>query len=98
MEKLAERLESAADALNTVDRSLPAHAVPASVFGADDEGEPGRLGQALHQRWLAVLTARAHEAAAAATHLTELATDLRQTVKDYAETDDEAGRRLQRGK
>ena len=97
MEKLAERLESAADALNTVDRSLPAHAVPASVFGADDEGEPGRLGRALHERWLAVLTARSHEAAAAATHLTELAADLRQTAKDYTATDDEAARRIHRG-
>lgn len=97
MEELAERLESAADALSTVDRSLPAHAASPGAFAADDAGEPGRLGHALHERWVAVLTARSHEAAAVATHLTELAADLRQTAKEYAETDDQAGRRLHRG-
>ena len=58
MEKLAERLESAADALTTVDRSLAAHASTPGAFGAQDEGTPGRLGRDLHNRWLEVLAAR----------------------------------------
>ena len=60
MEKLAEHLESAADALTTVDRSLSAHAASPGAFGAGDEGTPGRLGRQLHERWLAVLAARSH--------------------------------------
>ena len=97
MEKLAERLESAADALTTVDRSLSAHAAPPGAFGADDEGAPGRLGRQLHDRWRQVLAARSQEAAAAAAHLTTLATDVRLTGKVYTETDDEVGRRIRRG-
>jgi len=97
MEELAERLESAADALTTVDRSLSAHASSPGAFGADDEGIPGRLGRQLHDRWLEVLAARSREAAAAAAHLTTIAADVRLTGKAYAETDDEAGRRIRRG-
>ena len=96
MERLAERLESAADALSTVDRSLSAHAASPGAFGADDEGAPGRLGRELHARWRAVLAARSQEAAAAAVRLTALATEVRHTAKAYAETDDEAGRRVRR--
>ncbi|MGW4940550.1 type VII secretion target [Actinoplanes sp. NPDC004185] len=96
MEKLAERLESAADALTTVDRSLSAHASSPGAFGADDEGVPGRLGRRLHDLWLEVLAARSEEAAAAAAHLTMLAADVRLTAKVYTETDDEAGRRIRR--
>jgi hypothetical protein len=97
MEKLAERLESAADALTTVDRSLSAHASSPGAFGADDEGTPGRLGRQLYDRWLAVLAARSHEAAAAAAHLCTLAADVRLTGHAYTETDDEVGRRIGRG-
>jgi hypothetical protein len=97
MEKLAERLESAADALTTVDRSLAAHASTPGAFAADDEGTPGRLGRQLHDRWLAVLAARSHEAAEAAAHLTKLAADVRETGEVYADTDDEVGRRMRRG-
>ncbi|GAA3937432.1 type VII secretion target [Actinoplanes auranticolor] len=97
MEKLADRLESAADALITVDRSLSAHAASPGAFGADDEGAPGRLGRQLHDRWLAVLAARSQEAAAAAAQLTTLAADVRLTAKAYTETDDEAARRIRRG-
>jgi hypothetical protein len=97
MEKLAERLESAADALTTVVHSLAAHASSPGAFGADDEGAPGRLGRQLHDRWLEVLAARSHEASAAAAHLTTLAADVRLTGRAYAETDDEVGRRIRRG-
>jgi hypothetical protein len=97
MEKLAERLESAADALTTVDRSLVAHASSPGAFGADDEGTPGRLGRQLYDRWLEVLAARSHEAAGAAAHLTTLAADVRVTGKAYAETDAEVGSRIRRG-
>ncbi|MEV4703635.1 type VII secretion target [Actinoplanes sp. NPDC049316] len=97
MEQLAERLESAADALTTVDRSLPAHAASSGAFGASDEGVPGRVGRQLHDRWAAVLAARAREAAEAAKDLTDLAADVRLTAKTYAETDDETARRVRRG-
>ncbi|MEU7904164.1 hypothetical protein [Actinoplanes sp. NPDC049118] len=97
MEKLAERLESLADALTTVDRSLPAYGSSPGAFGADDEGVPGRLGRLLHERWTAVLAARSREAADAAAGLTTLAADVRMVARSYAETDDEAGRRIRRG-
>jgi hypothetical protein len=96
MEKLAERLESAADALTTVDRSVPALIVPAGAFGADDVGVPGRLGQRLHQHWHAVLTARAREAADAAARLSEIARALRTTERGYAEADESVARRVAR--
>ena len=97
MDKLAEHLESAADALTTVDHSLPAHAASPGAFGADDEGAPGRLGGQLHDRWVQMLAARSREASAAAAQLTTLAADLRLTGKAYTETDDEVRRRIRRG-
>ncbi|PRY29446.1 type VII secretion target [Pseudosporangium ferrugineum] len=96
MERIAAGLESAADALTTVDRSLPAHLATPGAFGADDEGVPGRLGKRLHEHWRAVLGARSREAAETARHLTELAADVRLTANAYTETDDEAGRRVRR--
>ena len=97
MEPVAERLESAADALTTVDRSLSVHAAPPGAFGADDDGVPGRVGRQLHDRWAAVLAARAREAADTARRLTDLAVDVRLTAKAYTETDDETARRVRRG-
>ncbi|MFI7539711.1 hypothetical protein [Actinoplanes sp. NPDC049599] len=97
MDKLAERLESTADALTTVDHSLAAHASSPGAFGAQDEGIPGRLGRELHNRWLAVLAARSHEATAAAAHLSTLAADVRLAAKAYTETDTEVDRRIRRG-
>ena len=93
---LADRLESAADALTTVDRSLSAHAGSPGAFGADDEGAPGRLSRRLHDRWLDVLAARSAEAAEASAQLLRLATDTRLIAAAYAETDEEAGRRISR--
>ena len=97
MEKLAGGLESAADALTTVDSSLAAHRSAPGAFAAGDEGTPGRLGRQLHERWLAVLAARSQEAAEAAAHLTSLAADVRAIAEGYAETDDQVGRRIRRG-
>ncbi|MFI7602765.1 type VII secretion target [Actinoplanes sp. NPDC049681] len=97
MDQLATSLEAAADALTTVDRSLPAHAASPGAFGVDDEGVPGRIGKQLHDHWRAVLTARSREAAETARHLLDLAADVRMTAKTYAETDDETGRRVRRG-
>lgn len=97
MEELAERLEAAADALTTVERSWSAPACSPGAFGADDETTPGRLGRRLHDRWLAVVEARSREAAAVAARLTTIAADVRQTGRAYAETDDEVGRRIRRG-
>ena len=96
LEQLAERLDLAADTLTAVDRSVPGLVVPPGTFGAADAGVPGRLGRDLHTRWLTVLGARAREAADTATRLTDLAQSLRATSKDYADTDDEAARRVHR--
>ena len=96
MDKLAEQLESAADALTTVDRSVPALIVPAGAFGADDAGVPGRLGHRLHAHWQAVLTARAREAADASARLAEIARALRATERGYLEADESVARRVAR--
>jgi hypothetical protein len=96
MEQLSQHLHAAADALTTVDRSVPTLAVPAGAFAADDAGVPGRLGRKLHAHWSAVLTARAQEAADAATRLKSLAAALQETRHDYAETDEEVGNRIER--
>jgi uncharacterized protein YukE len=96
MEKLADQLDQAADALTTVDRAVPGLVVPAGAFGADDAGLPGRIGRRLHAHWHAVLTARAREAAAASAQLSEMARSVRTTERTYAETDDSAADRVRR--
>jgi len=96
MEQLADRLHVAADELAAADRSMSALTVPAGVFAADDAGLPGRVGRQLHAHWSAVLTARAHEAADAAARLTDLAEAIRETKRDYAETDESVGRNVER--
>jgi hypothetical protein len=96
MEKLAEQLESAADALSTVIRSVPGLVTPAGAFGADDAGVPGRLGRRLHAHWESVLTARAREAAGAAARLSEMARAVRTTERGYAEADEAVARRVAR--
>ncbi len=96
MDQLAERLETAVDALTTVDRSVPALAPPAGAFGADDAGVPGRLGRRLHAHWQAVLDARAREAADAAASLSELARSLRTTERKYVEADAAVAHRVER--
>ena len=96
MDKLADRLEGAADTLTTVDKSVPDLGVAPGAFGADDAGVPGRLGRQLHARWLAVLEARSREAAAAAMRLSELAGSLRAAERMYAEADEAVARRVAR--
>ena len=96
MDQLAERLDTAVDALTTVDRSVPALVAPAGAFGADDDGVPGRLGRQLHAHWQAVLDARAREAADAAARLSELARSIRTTEQKYAEADAAVARRIER--
>jgi uncharacterized protein YukE len=96
MDKLADQLDQAADALTTVDRAVPGLAVPAGAFGADDAGTPGRVGRRLHAHWQAVLTARAREAATTAAQLSEMARAVRTTEQSYAETDDSAADRVRR--
>ena len=96
MDHLADRLDRAADTLATVDRRLPALAVKASAFGADDTGVPGRLGRELHGRWAAVLEARGREAADLASRLAEAAGAVRAAQRAYAETDEGVRRRLGR--
>ena len=96
MDDLAERLESAADVLTTVDHSLPALDVPAGAFGATGVGTPGRVGRQLHAHWRAVLEARAREAADVAGRLGEMARALRATQRSYADADEAVARRVER--
>ena len=96
MDDLAELLESAADVLTTVDRSVPALEVPAGAFGATGAGVPGRIGRQLHTRWRAVLEARAREAADVAARLSELARAARATQRAYADADEAVARRVER--
>jgi hypothetical protein len=96
MEHLADRLDNAADILTMVDRSVPGLGVPSSAFAADEAGLPGRIGRELVTHWTAVLDARSREAADAATRLTGLARSLRATSRDYADTDGEVARRVER--
>jgi hypothetical protein len=97
IDPLADRLSAAADLLTTVDRSVPGLGVSAGAFGADDAGMPGRIGHELHTHWYAVLAARSQEAADAAARLTDLAQSVRETSQDYADVDESAGRRIERG-
>ncbi|MCA2214552.1 hypothetical protein [Jidongwangia harbinensis] len=96
VDHLASTLDAAADTLTTVDRSVAALAVPAAAFGADDAGAPGRIGRELYARWHAVLAARSREAVDAAAMLAGMAADVRTTARQYTETDDAVGRRLER--
>jgi hypothetical protein len=96
MDDVAERLESAADVLSTVDRSIPALDVPAGAFGATGVGMPGRMGRRLHVHWRAVLEARAREAADVAARLSEMARALRTTQRAYADADEAVARRVER--
>ena len=97
MDKLADRLEGAADTLTTVDKSVSDLGVAAGAFGAaDDAGVPGRLGHQLHARWLAVMEARSREAAAASARLSELAGSLRAAERMYADVDEAVARRVNR--
>jgi hypothetical protein len=91
----ADDLVTAADALATVDRRVPDLAVPAAHFGADESGIPGRVGRQLHAHWDAALAARAHEAGEVAARLHDLAASVRVTARRYAETDEDAARRLE---
>jgi hypothetical protein len=98
MDRLADRLEQAADALTMVDKRMSGHGVPANAFGAAASGGglPGRLGRELHEHWAAVVEARSREAAGAAARLADMAQSVRATVRHYDETDDLVRRRLTR--
>jgi hypothetical protein len=93
---LASRLDAAADDLTTVDRAVARLAVPSGAFGAEDAGLPGRVGRELYARWEAALAARSREAADAAARVAEMAAAVRTTARQYAETDEAAGRRIGR--
>jgi hypothetical protein len=97
VDKLADRLTDAAELLTTVDRSVPGLAVAAGAFASDEAGVPGRIGRDLHAHWTAVLAARADEAARTAARLTDMAASVRAATRGYAETDEAAARRLERG-
>ncbi len=96
MDHLADRLDRAAETLATIDRRMPVLAVDPAAFGADDAGEPGRLGRELHAHWAAVLDARSREAAGMAGRLAGAAGSVRQAWRQYVETDEAARRRLAR--
>ena len=97
MDRLADQIDHAAEALTIVDRRLPELVPPTADFGADDAGRPGRIGRALYAGWSAVLAARAREAADASALLGELARSVRETSRGYTETDDLVRERFLRG-
>jgi hypothetical protein len=97
VDRLADRLDDVAATLGDTRRTLLAVQPSAAALGADTGGLPGRVGRALHDRWVAVLAARAREAADTAGRVGELGEALRTTTQRYAETDDLAARRLRRG-
>ncbi|HEU4346216.1 MAG TPA: hypothetical protein VFR35_00380 [Actinoplanes sp.] len=92
---LADRLSAAADLLTTVDRTVPALTPAEAVFGTDEAGLPGRVGRELKAHWGAALSARAREAADVAARLHDLASSVRVTARQYAESDESAARRLE---
>ena len=102
MDDLADRLDRAADTLTAVDKRMPALTVAATVFGvsgsnaAAGAGLPERLGRELHTHWTAVLEARSREAASAAARLADAAQSVRDTPRQYADTDELVRRRLER--
>jgi hypothetical protein len=96
VDSLTGRLDDVAQTLSDTRRTLLAVRPAAVALGADTGGLPGRLGRALHDRWLAVLAARAREAADTAGRVGELGEALHTTAQRYAETDDLAARRLRR--
>ena len=98
MDRVADRLEQAADTLTMMDKRMPGRAVAAKAFGAAGSGGgvPGRLGRELHEHWTAVLEARSREASGAAARLADMAESVRTTVRHYDETDDVVRRRLNR--
>jgi hypothetical protein len=96
MDRIADQLDRAAETLTILDHQLPNLTVAAAAFGADDAGLTGRLGHRLHAHWTAVLQARSEEAGRVASRLTDAAQAVRTTMREYAETDELAQRRLQR--
>lgn len=91
----AAQLDAVADGLTAVGDAVARLPVPA--LGAHEAGLPGRVGDELHARWVAVLAARSREAADAAERVAELAAGLRTTAQQYADTDEAARRRIERG-
>jgi hypothetical protein len=96
MDHVTERLDRAIDMLSMIDRERPALTVPAAALGAGEAGLPGRLGQELHAHWVAVLDARAREAAATAAKLAEIAGSVRAARDHYTATDETVAARLRR--
>lgn len=88
---------AALPALSPAGREGAAGAPPSAELAArrqDAPGLPGRVGQALHDHWIAVLEARSREASVAAARLAEMARSVRATRRQYAETDEAVERRF----
>jgi hypothetical protein len=92
MDHLADRLDQAADALTTLSHEVPSLAVAPGAIAV--LGLPGQVGQALRERWAAVLEARTREASSAAARLASTARSVRTTRRHYAETDEAVERRF----
>jgi hypothetical protein len=96
VESLTGRLDDVVATLADTRRALHAAGPGPAAFAAHTGGLPGRLGHDLHERWIAVLAARAREAATTAGRISELGEALHTTAQRYAETDEHAARRLRR--
>ena len=92
MDHVADRLDQAADTMTALAREVPSLTVTPGLFAG--AGLPGQVGQALHERWTAVLEARTREASSAAVRLAEAARSVRTTRRHYAETDEAVERRF----
>lgn len=101
MDLIAERLDSVADALTTVERRLAStESLDAGLGGAasrEGAGLPGLTMKMLYDHWAAVSAARSREAADVAHQLARLADDVRTTARDYADTDAAVAHRIHRG-
>jgi hypothetical protein len=89
----AQRLDTAAAALDDAARVLADPGPPAAAFGAAAPGRLGDLGRALHGGWVATTGGRAREAAALSARLADAALALRTAAAGYAAADDRAARR-----
>ncbi|HEY0002765.1 MAG TPA: hypothetical protein VGB74_20090 [Actinoplanes sp.] len=96
MEHLTERLDRAVDIMSMMERKLPGLTVPAAAIGATEAGLPGRFGREMYAHWVAVLDARAREAAAATARLAEMSASVRTTREQYRTTDETVAARLRR--
>ncbi len=94
---LAGRLAAAGDGLGDAGARLGALDPGAEAFGADATGGLGELGRALHDTCAGALATRSRESAAHGARLVDLADTLRLAAAGYADAEQSARERHDRG-